>query len=127
MAVRVFQKMNGMYGTASAEMTATRILSGYNGTSIVRHTFSQNGLILDMEDQSRAEKLLEEIRDLQRENLEEYKRVTQQSLDMQKRAVERQEQVAKTYRIALIVSAILVVGIIALIFYLLQYFPARYR
>lgn len=80
-----------------------------------------------MEEQSRTEKLLEEIRDLQRENLDEYKRVTTQSLEMQKRAVDRQEQVAKTYRIAMIASAILIVGIIALIFYLLQYLPTRYR
>jgi len=80
-----------------------------------------------MEEQSRTEKLLEEIRDLQRENLDEYKRVTTQSLEMQKRAVDRQEQVAKIYRIALIVSAVLIIGIIALIFYLLQYLPTRYR
>ena len=80
-----------------------------------------------MEEQSRTEKLLEEIRDLQRENLDEYKRVTTQSLEMQKRAVDRQEQVAKIYRIALIVSAVLIIGIIALIFYILQYLPTRYR
>jgi len=79
-----------------------------------------------MEEQSRTEKLLEEIRDLQRENLDEYKRVTTQSLEMQKRAVDRQEQVAKIYRIALIVSAVLIIGIIALIFYILQYLPTRY-
>jgi hypothetical protein len=80
-----------------------------------------------MEDQNRVEKLLEEIRDLQREQLEEYKRVTGQSLDMQKRAVDRQEQVAKIYRIALVVSAVVIAGIIALIFYVLQYLPTRYR
>ncbi|HJS51485.1 MAG TPA: hypothetical protein VJ781_06260 [Pyrinomonadaceae bacterium] len=80
-----------------------------------------------MEDQGRVENLLEEIRDLQREQLEEYKRVTGQSLDMQKRAVDRQEQVSKIYRIALIVSAIVIAGIIAMIFYLLQYLPTRYR
>ncbi|PYS85817.1 MAG: hypothetical protein DMF62_17840 [Acidobacteria bacterium] len=45
-----------------------------------------------MEDQSRVEKLLEEIRDAQRESLEEYKRVTSQSLELQQKAVNRQEQ-----------------------------------
>jgi hypothetical protein len=80
-----------------------------------------------MEDQKRIETLLEEIRDAQRESLDEYKRVTSQSLELQQRAVNRQEQLAKTYRIALIASAGLVMGIIGLIIYLLQYFPSRYR
>ena len=80
-----------------------------------------------MEDPNRIEKLLEEIRDAQRESLAEYKRVTSQSLELQQRAVSRQEQLGKTYRIALIASAFLIVGIIALIFYLLQFMPTRYR
>ncbi len=80
-----------------------------------------------MEDQSRVETLLEEIRDAQRESLEEYKRVTSQSLELQQKAVNRQEQLGKTYRYALIASAILVVGIVILIFYVLQFLPTRYR
>ena len=80
-----------------------------------------------MEDQSRVEKLLEEIRDAQRESLEEYKRVTSQSLELQQKAVNRQEQLGKTYRIALLASAILVIGIVILIFYVLQFLPARSR
>ena len=80
-----------------------------------------------MEDQSRIEKLLEEIRDVQRESLAEYKRVTSQSLELQQRAVSRQEQLAKTYRVALIASALLVIGIVILIFYVLQFLPMRYR
>jgi len=80
-----------------------------------------------MEDQSRVEKLLEEIRDAQRESLEEYKRVTSQSLELQQKAVNRQEQLGKTYRIALLASAILVIGIVILIFYVLQFLPTRYR
>jgi len=80
-----------------------------------------------MEDQKRIETLLEEIRDAQRESLDEYKRVTSQSLELQARAVTRQEQLGKTYRAALIASAILIIGIILLIFYLLQYLPTRYR
>ena len=80
-----------------------------------------------MEDQSRVEKLLEEIRDAQRESLAEYKRVTSQSLELQQKAVNRQEQLGKTYRIALIASALLVIGIVILIFYVLQFLPPRYR
>ena len=80
-----------------------------------------------MEDQGRVEKLLEEILDVQREQLGQYKNVTKRSLELQQTAVERQEQIGKIYRIALIVSAIVVAGIIGLVFYLLQYLPTRYR
>ena len=80
-----------------------------------------------MEDQGRVEKLLEEILDVQREQLEQYKNVTKRSLELQQTAVGRQEQIGKIYRIALVVSAVVVVGIIGLIFYLLQYLPTRYR
>jgi CHASE3 domain sensor protein len=74
-----------------------------------------------------TEKLLEEIRDLQRESLEEYRRVTSQSLELQQRAVRRQEQLGKTYRVALIASATLIIIIVGLIIYLLQLLPSRYR
>jgi hypothetical protein len=80
-----------------------------------------------MEDQSRVEKLLEEILGVQREQLEQYKNVTKRSLELQQTAVGRQEQIGKIYRIALIVSAVVVAGIIGLVFYLLQYLPTRYR
>jgi hypothetical protein len=80
-----------------------------------------------MEDQSRIEKLLEQILDVQREQLEQYKNVTKRSLELQQIAVGRQEQISKIYRVALIVSAIVVAGIIGLVFYLLQYLPTRYR
>ena len=80
-----------------------------------------------MEDQSRVEKLLEEILDVQRQHLEQYKNVTKRSLELQQTAVARQEQIGNIYRIALIVSAVVVAGIIGLVFYLLQYLPMRYR
>jgi hypothetical protein len=80
-----------------------------------------------MEDQSRVEKLLEEILDVQRQHLEQYKNVTKRSLELQQTAVARQEQIGKIYRIALVVSAVVVAGIIGLVFYLLQYLPMRYR
>lgn len=80
-----------------------------------------------MKDEQELAQLLREIRDGQREHLEEYKKVTQRSLELQQQAVNRQEQLAKTYRIALIVSAVLIVAIIGLVIYLFSYLPPRYR
>ena len=45
-----------------------------------------------MEAEERVRRLLEEIRDVQREHLAEYRRVTKESLELQQRAVARQEQ-----------------------------------
>jgi ferric-dicitrate binding protein FerR (iron transport regulator) len=61
--------------------------------------------------------LLEEIRDAQREHLAEYRRVTQHSLELQERAVERQEQMGRLYRRAIVASAVVIAGIILLIVY----------
>ena len=61
------------------------------------------------------------IRDLQREHLAEYRRVTQQSLDMQRRAVTRQEQIGGLYRRVVAAGALLVVALIVLLVYLLGY------
>jgi hypothetical protein len=80
-----------------------------------------------MEEQNGVERLLEQILEVQREQLEQYKSVTKRSLELQQTAVGRQEQISKIYRIALVVSAIVVAGIIGLVFYLLQYLPTRYR
>lgn len=65
--------------------------------------------------------LLKEIRDGQREQIAQYKIVTEQSLELQKRAVSRAENIGRIYRVALAVSAVLIVGIILLILYLLTY------
>ena len=72
-----------------------------------------------MEPADRTHKLLEEIRDAQLEQLAEYRRVTEQSLELQRRAVARQEQYARMYRVIIIVGAILVTGLLALLGYLL--------
>jgi preprotein translocase subunit Sss1 len=80
-----------------------------------------------MQNENEITALLAEIRDIQREHLDEYKRVIKQSLDLQQKAVNRQEQLGKTYRIALIVSAVLILGIVGLIIYLMQFFPTHYR
>jgi hypothetical protein len=64
-------------------------------------------------------KLLEEIRDAQREHLAEYKRVTQQSLELQQRAVARQEQVGLLYKRIVLIGGVLVAALLTLLVYLL--------
>jgi hypothetical protein len=72
-----------------------------------------------MEDYGRVEKLLEEIRDAQREHLAEYRRVTQQSLELQQRAVGRQEQFGQIYWRLLVAGGAIVLPLIVLLVYLL--------
>jgi hypothetical protein len=55
--------------------------------------------------------LLVEIRDLQREHLEEYRRVTQESLELSRKAVRRQEQIGRLYQRVVAVGA---VGLVAI-------------
>jgi hypothetical protein len=66
--------------------------------------------------------LLKEIRDTQREHLAEYRRVTERSLDLQQRAVARQEQMAYIYRRLLVVAG----GLFAILFALLVYLLVRW-
>jgi len=64
--------------------------------------------------------LLVEIRDAQREHLAEYRRVTEQSLELQRRAVMRQEQVSRLYRGVVLTGGVLIAGIFAIVIYLLS-------
>ena len=70
-------------------------------------------------DSDEIRQLLKEIRDTQREHLAEYRRVTERSLELQQRAVARQEQMANVYRRLLIVGGGLVAALLALLMYLL--------
>jgi cytochrome c-type biogenesis protein CcmH/NrfG len=72
-----------------------------------------------MEADDRTQKLLEEIRDVQREQLAEYRRVTQQSLDLQQRAVARQEQASLIYKRLVLFGGVLVAVLLSLLLYLL--------
>ena len=72
-----------------------------------------------MDADERTRRLLEEIRDAQREHLAEYRRVTQQSLELQRQVVGRQEQLGRIYRRMLLVGGVLVAGLLALLLYLL--------
>lgn len=79
-----------------------------------------------MNEPDEISELLREIRDIQTEHLNEYKRVTQRSLELQERAVERQEKIGRLYVRVILASAILVLGIIAVIIYVISFLPKRY-
>jgi hypothetical protein len=70
-------------------------------------------------------RLLMEIRDALREQLEEYKRVTAQSLEYQRRAVARQEQLGRLYKFALAGAALLAAAGVIYLSYLNQLLGAR--
>jgi hypothetical protein len=72
-----------------------------------------------MQPDDRTRELLEEIRDAQREHLAEYRRVTQRSLDLQQRAVERQQEVSRLYKRIVVLGGGLVVVLMTLLLYLL--------
>lgn len=74
-----------------------------------------------MEQPDEIIELLKEIRDVQREQFTQFKTVTERSLELQKRAVSRAENIGRIYRVAVAVSAVLIVGIILLILYLLTF------
>jgi hypothetical protein len=52
--------------------------------------------------------LLVEIRDLQREHLEEYRRVALEQLELSRKAVRRQEQISRLYQRVVAVGAFVV-------------------
>ena len=78
-----------------------------------------------MPDSGETPQLLREIRDLQREHLAEYRRVTQRSLELQQQAVERQANFGRLYRRVLLAGAALIAGIVLLIAYLLRLLGGR--
>ena len=69
---------------------------------------------------ARLESILQEIRDLEREHLDEYRRITSRSLELQEQAVARQQQVTRIYKGALVGVTVILAGVIALLIYLLS-------
>jgi len=63
--------------------------------------------------------LLQDVRDAQREHLAEYRRVAERSLELQQRAVARQEQIGRLSRRLVLVGGILVAALLTLLVYLL--------
>ena len=59
-----------------------------------------------MDQRDDQQKLLIEIRDTLREQLEAYHRVTSQSLEYQRRAVLRQEQLGRLYKFVLVLGVL---------------------
>ena len=72
-----------------------------------------------MERDDETRRLLREIRDAQREQLAEYRRVTERSLELQQRAVTRQEQIGQLYRRLMLVGGVLVAALLVLLVSLL--------
>ena len=77
------------------------------------------------ESNDQIRRLLEEIRDLQRDQLAEYRRVTQQSLELQQRAVDRQQQLGRLYSRVVGLGAGLALVLIILLVYLLTRWSSR--
>ena len=73
----------------------------------------------DVDVNARIEELLKELRDTQREHLAEYRRVTEQSLDLQRRAVSRQEAFGALYNRLVLIGGTVAAGLLALLIYLL--------
>jgi len=63
--------------------------------------------------------LLRDIRDAQREQLAEYRRVTERSLELQQRAVTRQEHLGQVYRRLMAAAGIVVALLLVLLVYIL--------
>ena len=74
-----------------------------------------------MADNSRTEQLLNEILQTERAHLEEYKRVTAESLRLQRQAVEAQGRYIHLLRPALIVGAVVVAGLIVYVLWLSRF------
>jgi CHASE3 domain sensor protein len=72
-----------------------------------------------MQNPDEIKQILVEIRDAQLEQLGEYRKVTQRSLELQQKAVNRQEQMSRLYRIVLVVGTLLIIPLIILLVYLL--------
>jgi len=72
-----------------------------------------------MTDDQRTHTLLEEIRDVQKESLAEYRRVTQQSLELQRQGTARQQQMVQVYRRVLLVGIQVTVPLLVLLMFLL--------
>ena len=64
-------------------------------------------------------RLLEEIRDTQREHLAEYRKAAQRSVALQEEAVERQRGHVELYRRWMAAGALLIAAILGLVLYLI--------
>ena len=68
-----------------------------------------------MESGEEIRKLLQEIRDIQRDHLAEYRKVAERSLEIQQRAVARQEQYGRHAGKVFVFGGLLVVVLVVLL------------
>jgi hypothetical protein len=71
-----------------------------------------------MPDNDRTDRLLTEILETQRAHLDEYKRVTGESLRLQRQSVESQARYIRLLRPMLIVGAVVIAGLLAYVLWL---------
>ena len=74
-----------------------------------------------MSQDDKTERLLTEILEVQRAHLDECKRVTSQSLQLQRQSVEAQGRYIGLHRPMLIVGAVVIAGLIAYVLWLSRY------
>ena len=80
------------------------------------HGFQGDAKLMTQND--RTEQLLREILEVQRAQLDEYKRVTAESLQLQRRAVDAQVRYIRLLRPTLIVGSVVIAGLIVYVLWL---------
>lgn len=72
-------------------------------------------------DSKEIAQLLFEIREIQREHLEEYRRVAKESLELSRRAVQRQEQYGRLYQRVVVVGALFLLALTLYTFWIVGF------
>ena len=72
-----------------------------------------------MDEGEDTRKILSDIRDLERQHLEEYRRISQEVLNLQRNAVERPALSGGVYRRVVVFGGIMVVALLVLLVFLL--------
>ena len=76
-----------------------------------------------MNDNQRIEQLLAQILDTERASLDEYKRVTGQSLALQRSAVDTQNRHVRLYRRVIAVSVVIIAALLGYVAWLSRLIP----
>jgi len=72
-----------------------------------------------MDEGEDTRKILTEIRDLERQHLEEYRRISDEVLQLQRDAVARQALIGGVYKRVVVFGGVMVVALLALLVFLL--------
>ena len=72
-----------------------------------------------MDEGEDTRKILTEIRDLERQHLEEYRRISDEVLQLQRDAVARQALIGGVYKQVVVFGGVMVVALLALLVFLL--------